>query len=95
MSNISHFILAIASVTIQLIFGNPILIFSTQKNISIQATTQISITHSWQKKFEQKRRETEFLDDNTEYLLIRHQKWLILVSIMFVWTIYKSLWSSK
>ena len=50
---------------------------------------------SWTEKFEQKRKETEFLDDETEKLLNRNKKWLILMFILFLWMIYKSLWSSK
>ena len=85
---------AIASASIQLISGKSILIPSTPRNILIQATPQINI-NSWQEKFEQQRRKTEFLDDDTEKLLSRNKKGLILMGIVFVWMIYKSLWSYK
>ena len=84
----------IASASIQLISGESIVSPSTPKVILVQVDQPIKI-HSWQEKFEHKRQETEFLDDDTEKLLSRNKKWLILISIVFVWMIYKSLWSYK
>lgn len=85
---------AIASASIQLVSVNPIYIKSVPNNISIQVTLPIN-QKSWREKFEQQRRETEFLDDGIEKLISRHKTWLILMSIIFVWMIYKSLWSSR
>ena len=85
---------AIASVSIQLSLTNYLFFAYRSSNISRTITPKIIIV-SWQEKFEQKRRETEFLDDGTEQLLNRHKKWLLLMSVIFVWMIYKSLWSSK
>ena len=85
---------AIASASIQLVSVNPIYLQSLPSNISIQVTLPIK-QKSWREKFEEKRREAEFLDDGIEELISRHKTWLILMSIIFVWMIYKSLWSSR
>ena len=85
---------AIASASIQLVSVNSIYLKSVPDNISIQVTLPIK-QKSWREKFEEKRREAEFLDDGIEELISRHKTWLILMSIIFVWMIYKSLWSSR
>ena len=85
---------AIASTYLQLLLTNSVFIPSTNSNIYIPLTAQVK-TNSWQEKFEQKRKESEFLDDDMEKLLMRNKKWLILMSVIFVWMIYKSLWSSR
>lgn len=85
---------AIALASINLVSVNSLVLASTANDISIPITSQTN-TDSWQEKFEQKRKEEEFLDDNTEKLLSRHKKWLVLSSVLFVWMIYKSLWSSR
>ncbi|MGK7935507.1 MAG: hypothetical protein AB4206_06845 [Xenococcaceae cyanobacterium] len=85
---------AIASASIQLVSVNSIYLKSVPDKISIQVTLPIK-QKSWREKFEEKRREAEFLDDGIEELISRHKTWLILMSIIFVWMIYKSLWSSR
>ena len=86
--------IAIASASIQLVSVNPIYLKSIPSNRSIQVTLPIK-QKSWQEKFEQQRRETEFLDDGIEKLISRHKTWLIIMGVIFVWMIYKSLWSSR
>ncbi|MGK7950309.1 MAG: hypothetical protein AB4368_16385 [Xenococcaceae cyanobacterium] len=85
---------AIALATINFISVNSGVLASTSKEISLPVTPQVN-SDSWQEKFEQKRKEEEFLDDDTEKLLNRHKKWILLSSVVFVWMIYKSLWSSR
>ena len=85
---------ALASASLQLPLINSLFIPSIPSN-RLRLVSPKIITVSWQEKFEQKRRETEFLDDDTEKLLSRHKKWFLLMSVIFVWMIYKSLWSSK
>lgn len=86
--------IAIALTSINLFSLNSLVIASTENDLHIPITPQTS-SDSWQEKFDRQRREEEFLDDDTEKLLNRNKKWLILGGIVFVWMGYKSLWSSR
>ena len=81
---------AIASTCLQIFSISPIPLPSKLPNVSMQITPKLN-TDSWTEKFEQKRKETEFLDDDTEKVLGHHKKWFILMGVIFIWMIYKSL----
>jgi hypothetical protein len=57
--------------------------------------TKSSIINSLQKDFDEERKKTEFVDDDTEKMLNKHKKWFVLMIVGFSWLTYKSLYSSQ
>ncbi|BAU63953.1 hypothetical protein STA3757_13220 [Stanieria sp. NIES-3757] len=57
--------------------------------------TKSSIINSLQKDFDEERKKTEFVDDDTEKMLNKHKKWFVLMIVGFSWLTYKSLFSSQ
>ncbi|GAB4224536.1 MAG: hypothetical protein Kow0049_00020 [Stanieria sp.] len=57
--------------------------------------TKSSIINSLQKDFDEERKKTEFVDDETEKMLNKHKKWFVLMIVGFSWLTYKSLFSSQ